>query len=129
MWTIIQKNFCSTIVKILSAPSCASALNIEKMPQKFKILQFFYDFSINFSPNRLEFKIMKIVFFCRAFLIIFEENFRIIQETPFANSKKIQNWVCNFILNQARNVHAKFQLFSFYLDGLRQIFDQFWRKF
>jgi hypothetical protein len=38
-------------------------------------------------------------------------------------------WVCNFILKLAKHVHAKFQLSSLYPDGLRHIFDHFWRKF
>jgi hypothetical protein len=62
------------------------------------------------------------------FLTIFEENFRIFQENSSANSKKIQTWVCNFILNLAKHVHAKFQLSSFYPDGLGHIFVHFWRK-
>jgi hypothetical protein len=61
-------------------------------------------------------------------LTIFEENFRIFQENSLANSKKFQTRVCNFILNLAKHVHAKFQLSSFYPDGLRQIFDLFSRK-
>jgi ribosomal protein S17E len=60
---------------------------------------------------------------------IFEENFRIFQENSLANSKKIQTWVCTFILNLAKHVHAKFQLSSLNPDGLRHIFDNFWRKF
>jgi hypothetical protein len=62
-------------------------------------------------------------------LTIFEENFRIFQENSLANSKKLQTWVHNFILNLAKYVHAKFQLSSLFPDGLRQIFDYFWRKF
>jgi hypothetical protein len=66
------------------------------------------------------------------FLTIFEENFKIFQENSLANSKKFQTWVCNFILNLAKHVHAKFQNFSsspsFYPDGLRQIFYLFSRK-
>jgi hypothetical protein len=46
------------------------------------------------------------------FLTIFEENSR-------------STRVCNFILNLAKHVHAKFQLSSFYPDGLRQIFTIF----
>jgi hypothetical protein len=57
------------------------------------------------------------------FLTIFEENSRIFQENSYANSEKFQIWVCNFLLNQAKHVYAKFQPFSLYPDGLRQIFD------
>jgi hypothetical protein len=63
------------------------------------------------------------------FLTIFEENSRIFQENSLANSEKNQTWVCNFILNVAKHVHAKFQLSSLYPDGLRQIFDLFQEKF
>jgi hypothetical protein len=59
------------------------------------------------------------------FLTIFEENFRIFQENSLANSKKIQTGVCNFLLNLAKHVRVKFQLSSFYPDGLRHIFDHF----
>jgi hypothetical protein len=60
------------------------------------------------------------------FFTFFEENFRIFQENSSANSnnsKKFQT--CNFILNLAEHAHAKFQLSSFYPDGLRQILDHF----
>jgi hypothetical protein len=43
--------------------------------------------------------------------------------------KKIQTWVCNFILNLAKLVHAKFQLSSFYPDGLRHILTIFEENF
>jgi hypothetical protein len=56
-------------------------------------------------------------------LTIFEENSRIFQENFWANSKKIQIWVCNFLLNLAKHVHAEFQLSNLYPDGLRQIQD------
>jgi hypothetical protein len=62
------------------------------------------------------------------FLTIFEENFRIFQENSVANSMKFQTWVSHFILNLAKQVHAKFQISSFYPDGLRHIFDLFSRK-
>jgi hypothetical protein len=58
------------------------------------------------------------------FLTIFEENYRIFQKNSLANSKP----ECNFILNLAKHVYAKFQLPSFYPDGLRQIYDLFSRK-
>jgi hypothetical protein len=41
------------------------------------------------------------------------------------NDKKITFSNPCFILNLAKHVHAKFQLSSFYPDGLRQIIDQF----
>jgi hypothetical protein len=63
------------------------------------------------------------------FLTIFEENFRIFQENSLANSKKFQTYLWNFILNLAKHRHAKFQLSSFYPDGLSQIFDLFQEKF
>jgi hypothetical protein len=63
------------------------------------------------------------------FWTIFEENFRIFQENFSANSKNFQTWVRNYQLNQAKHVHAKFYHSSFYPDGLRHIFDHFWRKF
>jgi hypothetical protein len=63
------------------------------------------------------------------FLTIFEENSRFFQENSKANSKKFQTGICNFILKLAQHVHAKFQLSSFYPDGLGYIFDHFWRKF
>jgi hypothetical protein len=59
------------------------------------------------------------------FLTIFEENFRIFQENSLANSKKFQTSVYNFMPNQAKHIHAKFQLSSLYPDGLGQIFDHF----
>jgi hypothetical protein len=59
------------------------------------------------------------------FLTIFEENFRIFQENSLANSEKFQTWVCKFILNLVKHIHAKFRPSSFYLDGLRHIFDNF----
>jgi hypothetical protein len=62
------------------------------------------------------------------FLTIFEENSRIFQKNSSANSKKYQIWVCNFILNLAKHVYAKFQIPSFYSDGLRHTFDHFWKK-
>jgi hypothetical protein len=62
-------------------------------------------------------------------LTIFEENFRIFQENSLANSKKFKTWVRNFILNLAKHVHAKFQLFILYLDGLRHIFEENFRIF
>jgi hypothetical protein len=43
--------------------------------------------------------------------------------------QKFQIWVCNIILNLEKHVHAKFQLSSLYSDGIRHIFDHFWRKF
>jgi hypothetical protein len=62
------------------------------------------------------------------FLTIFEENFRIFQEKLLSEFKKNQTWVCNFKLNLAKHIHAKFQLSSLNPDGLRQIFDLFSRK-
>jgi hypothetical protein len=62
------------------------------------------------------------------FLTIFVENSRIFQENSEANSKKIQIRGFNFVLNLAKQVHANYQLSSFYPDGLRQIFDLFSRK-
>jgi hypothetical protein len=62
------------------------------------------------------------------FLTIFEENSRIFQENFLENSKKIQIWVCNFLLNLAKHVHAKFQLSGFYPDELTQFFDLFSSK-
>jgi hypothetical protein len=59
------------------------------------------------------------------FLTIFEENFRIFQENSSANSEKIQKRVRNFIFHIAKHVYAKFQLSSFYPDGLKHIFDHF----
>jgi hypothetical protein len=59
------------------------------------------------------------------FLTIFEENSRILQENSLANSKEFQTWVCNFILNLAKLIHAKFQLSCLYPDGLRLIFNLF----
>jgi hypothetical protein len=60
------------------------------------------------------------------FLNIFEENFKIFQEKRI--QKKIQTWVCNFILNLAKHVQAKFQPSNLNLDGLRQIFDRISRN-
>jgi hypothetical protein len=57
------------------------------------------------------------------FLTIIEENVRIFQENSLANSIKFQTLLPHFILNLAKHVHAKFQLPSFYPDGLRQIFE------
>jgi hypothetical protein len=63
------------------------------------------------------------------FLTIFDENFRIFQENSSANSEKFQTRVFYFISNLAKHVHVKFQLSSFYPDGLTQIFDFFSRKY
>jgi hypothetical protein len=63
------------------------------------------------------------------FLTIFDENSRTFHENSKANSKKIQIWVYNFLLNLAKHVYAKCQLSTLYPDGLRHIFDNFWRKF
>jgi hypothetical protein len=41
-------------------------------------------------------------------LTIFEENFRIFQETSLANSKKSKPEYAIFILNLAKHGHAKF---------------------
>jgi hypothetical protein len=62
------------------------------------------------------------------FLTIFEENSRIFQENTKANSKNFQIWVCNFLFNLAKHVHAKFQLSSLYSDELKQIFELFSRN-
>jgi hypothetical protein len=62
------------------------------------------------------------------YMTIFEENFRIFQENSLVNSKKFQTCLCNFLLNLAKHVPAKFQLSSLYPDGLRQIFDLLSRK-
>jgi hypothetical protein len=48
----LKTTFVLRLFKILSAPSPASALNIEKMAKKFKILQFFLYFFKSFGPNR-----------------------------------------------------------------------------
>jgi hypothetical protein len=63
------------------------------------------------------------------FLAFFQEIFRVFQENSLANSKKFQTLVCNFILYLAKHFLAKFQLSSFYPDGLRQIFDHFEENF
>jgi hypothetical protein len=57
------------------------------------------------------------------FLTFFQENFRVFQEKSLANFKKIKFLVLTYICQLATHVHAKFQLSSFYPDGLRQIFD------
>jgi hypothetical protein len=45
MHILIETNFVIRLFKILSAPSRASASNIEKIAKKFKNIQFFLDFS------------------------------------------------------------------------------------
>jgi hypothetical protein len=63
------------------------------------------------------------------FLTFFQEIFRVFEENSLANSKKFQTLVCNFILNLDKHFIAKFQLLSFYPDGLTQIFDHFEENF
>jgi hypothetical protein len=60
------------------------------------------------------------------FLTFFKENFRIFQKIPkrFSENAKFE-FLCIFMFQQAKHVHAKFQLSSFYLDGIRYIFDLF----
>jgi hypothetical protein len=62
------------------------------------------------------------------FLTIFEENSRIFQKNSLANSKNFQTWLCSYLINLAKHVHAKCQLSNLYPDGLRHIFDLFSRK-
>jgi hypothetical protein len=62
------------------------------------------------------------------FLTIFQENFRVFQENSEANFEKVKFLALTFICQLATHVHAKFQLSSFYPDGLRQIFNLFSRK-
>jgi hypothetical protein len=62
------------------------------------------------------------------FLAFFQENFRVFQENSLANFKKFKFLKLTYICKLAMDVHAKFQLSSFYLNGLRQIFDLFSRK-
>jgi hypothetical protein len=62
------------------------------------------------------------------FLTFLQENFRVFQENSLANFKKVEFSVLTYICQSATHVHAKFQLSSFYPDGLRQIFDLFSRK-
>jgi hypothetical protein len=63
------------------------------------------------------------------FLTIFQLNFRIFQKNSEANLKIIRIWICCFMLQLSKHVHAKFQLSSFYPDGFRNFFDIFSRKF
>jgi hypothetical protein len=53
------------------------------------------------------------------FLPFFQENFRIFQKILKWISKKYQIRVCSFKFELAKNVHAKFQLSSFYPERLR----------
>jgi hypothetical protein len=62
------------------------------------------------------------------FLTFFLENFRVFQENSEAYFKKVRFLVLTYICQLATHVHAKFQLSSFYSDGLRQICDLFSRK-
>jgi hypothetical protein len=62
------------------------------------------------------------------FLTFFQENFRVFQENSLANFQKVKFFVLTYIFQLATQVHAKFQLFSFYPDGLRQMFNLFSRK-
>jgi hypothetical protein len=59
------------------------------------------------------------------FLTFFQENFRVFQENSLADFKKVKFLVLTFICQLTTHVHAKFQLSSYYPDGLRQIFDLF----
>jgi hypothetical protein len=52
------------------------------------------------------------------FSTIFQENFRVFQEKSLANVKKVKFFVLTYICQSATHVHAKFQLSSFYPDGL-----------
>jgi hypothetical protein len=61
-------------------------------------------------------------------LTFFQENFRVFQKNSSANFEKVKFLVLTYICQLATHIHAKFQLSSFYPDGLRQIFDLFSRK-
>jgi hypothetical protein len=63
------------------------------------------------------------------FLTFFQENFRVFQENSSANFEKVKFLVLTYICQLATHVYAKFQLSSFYPDGLRQILDLFQGKF
>jgi hypothetical protein len=54
---------------------------------------------------------------------IFQGKFRFFQEYSKANFRNFQNHVCRSMCQPTKHIHAKFQLFSFYPDGRRQIFD------
>jgi hypothetical protein len=76
-------------------------------------------FMPNFSSSA--FTQTDLEFFCT----FFQENF---QEELLSEFQKNPN-VCCLMLQLAKNVHAKFQLPSFYPDGLRQIFEHFSSEF
>jgi hypothetical protein len=59
------------------------------------------------------------------FWTFFQENFRFF----FSEFLKIPNLNIQLLFELAKHIHAKFQLSSFYPDGLRQIFDHFSSKF
>jgi hypothetical protein len=63
------------------------------------------------------------------FLTFFQESFRIFQKNSQTKFKIIQILVNCLMLQLSKHVHTKFQLSSFYPDGLRQIFDHFSSKF
>jgi hypothetical protein len=60
---------------------------------------------------------------------IFSRKYQDFSGNHLSEFQKILNLSMQFHFKLAKHVHAKFQLSSFYPDGLRQIFDHFWRKF
>jgi hypothetical protein len=58
----------------------------------------------------------------------FKRKFQDISGKLLSEFNKILTLVCNFMLNLAKHVHAKFQLSSLNPDGLRNFFELFSRK-
>jgi hypothetical protein len=103
---IFQKN-SYVIFEIILIWECSLMLQLAKhVHAKFNFSSFYSDWH------------------CKLF-DIFSRKFQNFSENSFLNFQKFQIWVCSFKFEIVNHVHAKFQLSSFYPDGLRQIFDYF----
>jgi hypothetical protein len=62
------------------------------------------------------------------FLTIFEKKNQDFSGKLFSKFKKNPNLTISFYIKPSKHVHAKFQLSSFYPDGLRQFLEHIFEK-